>query len=107
MITSCCSSGSSVSVTETNDSVILTVDGVATVIPKSASGATVTISDTPTNTILSVDGVPTLIPKLKDCNGVDLAGGAQLVKCSDLAATVANLTCSQIGDMPIVARIGG
>jgi hypothetical protein len=55
MITSCCSSGSAVSVT-----------------------------DTPTNTVLVVDGIPVLLPKLRDCDGDDLVGGASVVTCADL-----------------------
>jgi hypothetical protein len=78
MITSCCSSGSSVFVT-----------------------------DTPTVVVLSVDGVATLIPKFKDCDGADLAGGAQLAKCSDVDDAIADLANTQIGDLPVVPRIGG
>jgi hypothetical protein len=55
MITSCCSNGSIVSVTET-----------------------------PNNTVLVVDGAPTLIPKYKNCDGADLLAGSEVARCEDL-----------------------
>ena len=60
MLASCCSNGSVVSITETDDSYILVIDGVPTVIQK---GSAVSVTDTPTQIFLTVDGVTYTIPK--------------------------------------------
>jgi hypothetical protein len=56
-----------------------------------SNGSIVTVTDTPNNIVLVVDGVPTLIPKYKDCAGADLIAGSEVASCDDivpLATTV-------------------
>lgn len=98
--------GDEVSVTETPQGWIITVNGVPTLIPRIDPGDDVSFVETPDNYVITINGVPHLIPKCRyyrDCDGNILDQCERIVTCDDLAQR-GFISCVDADDFNMVAR---
>lgn len=98
--------GDDVSVTETPQGWIITVNGVPTLIPRIDPGDDVSFVETADNYVITINGVPHLIPKCRyyrDCDGNILDQCERIVTCDDLAER-GFISCVDADDFNMVAR---
>lgn len=99
--------GDDVTITETPECFIITINGVPTCIPKIEPGDDVSFTETDECYLITINNTPHCIPKCRyyrDCNGNVLDDCARIVTCDDLEGR-GFISCIDDDDFALVPRM--